>query len=108
MKVVRLNGLKPEIVNLDYKVIKEEKEQYEKKNKVEKAASYSKLLNNLKDDSTAEEIENAVNSIIDSDTEKVKELKKEIKLLEKEILFLSQISRREQDADAFSAIIASL
>lgn len=108
MKVVRLNGLKPELVDFDYNVIREEKEKYEKKGKVEKAFSYSKLLNNLEENSTAEEIENEVNKIIDSNREKVKELKKEIKMLEKEILFLSQTSRREQDSDAFSAIIASL
>lgn len=107
MKILRLNGIKQEIVTLDYNIIKEEKEQYERKNKVEKAKTYAKLLNNLKEESTEEEIENAVNKIIDTNKETIKALKKDIKSLEKEINLLSQISKREQEKDTIDAIIAT-
>lgn len=104
MKIVRLKGLKPELVDLDYGVIMEEKDKYEKNGKHEKSFVYSKLLNNLKENSTAEEIENEVNNIIDSNRENVHQLKKEIKKLEKEISLLSMISKRENDSDVSSTI----
>lgn len=108
MKVVKLNGLKPEIVNLDYNTIKEEMERCEKKGRTENFDSYSKLLKNLEENSSAEVIENEVNKIIDFDNEKLKELKSEIKRLEKEISLLSHFSERENDSDVLPTIIANL
>ena len=107
MKVVKFNCLKPEIVELDYKVIKEEMEKCEKKGKNEKAATYSKLLEKLDEGSSSEVIEKEVNCIIDSNNEIIKELKKEIKKLEKETSLLSQFSQREVDSDV-AMIIANL
>lgn len=108
MKVVKLNGLKPEIVNLDYNTIKEEMERCEKKGRTENFDSYSKLLKNLEENSSAEVIENEINKIIDFDNEKLKELKSEIKRLEKEISLLSHFSERENDSDVLPTIIANL
>lgn len=108
MKVFKLNGLKPELVDLDYNVIKEEMEKWEKNGKTEKAVAYSKLLENLEENSSDEVIETEVNKIIDSNREKVNELKKEIKTLEKEISLLAQISRREIDSDVIFTIVANL
>ena len=107
MKVVKLNGLKPEIVELDYNTIKEEMEICEKKGKNEKVAAYSKLLDKLDESSSSNVIEKEVNSIIDSNNERIKGLKKEIKILEKETRLLSQISQREVDLDV-TMIIANL
>lgn len=108
MKILKLNGLKPEIVNLNYTTIKEEMERCEKKGKTESFSSYSKLLKNLEENSSAEVIEKEVNRIIDFDKEKLKELKSEIKVLEKEILLLSHFSERETDSDVLPTIIANL
>lgn len=108
MKVIKLNGAIPKLVDLDYNLIKEEMENYEKKGKFEKSAILSKLINNLEKSATSEEIENEVNNIIDTDREKVKELKKEIKALEKEISLLSQISNKEVESDVFFTIVANL
>lgn len=108
MKVIRLNGLKPELVDLDYNVIKAEMEKWQKNEKTEKADTYSKLLQNLEENSSAEVIENEVNKIIDSNREKVNELKKEIKRLEKETSLLAQISRREVDSDVIFTTVANL
>ncbi len=108
MKIVKLNGLKPEIVNLDYNTIKEEMERCEKKGKTESFDSYSKLLKKLEENSSAEIIESEVNKIIDFDNEKLKELRNEIKKLEKEISLLSHFSERETDSDVLPTIIANL
>lgn len=108
MKIVKLDGLKPEIANLDYNTIKEEMERCERKGRTESSDSYSKLLKNLEENATAEMIENEVNKIIDADTAKVKELKDEIKKLEKEISLLSHFSERESDSDVLPTIIANL
>jgi len=108
MKVVKLNGLKPEVANLDYNTISEEMQRCEKKGKTESVASYSKLLKNLEETSSSEVIENEVNKIIDFDTNRVKELKSEIKALEKEIALLSHFSERETDSDVLPTIIANL
>ena len=74
------------------------------KNHVE---TYSKLLSKLEHGSSDEIIEKEVNTIIDSDKERVKELKEEIKRLEKEIGLLSRYSKRETDLDV-SMIITNL
>ena len=108
MKIVKLNGLKPEIVNLDYNTVKEEMERCEKKGRTESFDSYSKLLKNLEENSSAEIIEREVNKIIDFDNEKLKDLKNEIKRLEKEISLLSHFSERENDSDVLPTIIANL
>ena len=108
MKVVKLNGLKPEIVNLNYNVIKEEMERCEKKGRNESFESYCKLLKNLDESSSSEIIESEVNKIIDSDIKKLNELKSEIKRLEKEISLLSHFSERETDSDVLPTIIANL
>lgn len=107
MKVIKMKGLKPEIVDLDYSIIKEEMENADKKGKNEQVVSYTKLLENLNESSNAEVIENEVNKIIDLDKEKIKELKSEIKRLEKEMNLLSHYSKRETDLDV-SMIIANL
>lgn len=108
MKIVKLNGLKAEIVNLDYNTIKEEMERCEKKGRTESFDSYSKLLKNLEENSSAEIIENEVNKIIDFDNERLKKLKTEIKKLEKEIALLSHFSERENDSDVLPTIIVDL
>ncbi len=108
MKIIKFNGLKPEIANLDYNAIKEEMERCEKKGRTESFNSYSKLLKNLDENSSAETIENEVNKIIDLDNEKLKNLKTEIKKLEKEIALLSHFSERENDSDILPTIIANL
>lgn len=108
MKVVKLNGLKPEIVNLDYNTIKQEMERCEKKGRTESFNTYSKLLKCLEENSTSEVIESEVNKIIDTDNQKLKELKSEVKRLEKEIALLSHFSERETDADVLPTIIANL
>jgi len=108
MKIIKVNGLKPEFVNLDYNVIKEELERCEKKGKTENVNSLSKLLNNLEEDSSVDVIETEVNKIIDCDNEKLKEIKSEIKRLEKEISLLSHFSERETDSDVLPTIIANL
>lgn len=107
MKVIKMKGLKPEIVDLDYSIIKEEMENADKKGRNEQVVSYTKLLENLNDNSNAEAIENEVNKIIDLDKEKIKELKSEIKRLEKEISLLSHYSKRETDLDV-TMIIANM
>ena len=61
----------------------------------------------IKKGSSDEIIEKEVNTIIDSDKERVKELKEEIKRLEKEIGLLSHYSKRETDLDV-SMIITNL
>jgi len=78
-----------------------------KKGRSEQVASYTKLLENLTENADAETIENEVNKIIDFDKEKIKELKSEIKRLEKEISLLSHYSKRETDLDV-SMIIATM
>ena len=108
MKVVKLNGLKPEIINLDYNTISEEMKRCKEKGKKEKVDSYSKLLEKLEENSAPDVIENEVNKIIDFDKEKVKNLKDEIKVLEKEIALLSKFSERENDAEVLPTIIANL
>lgn len=108
MKIVKLNGLKAEIVNLDYNTIKEEMERCEKKGRTESFDSYSKLLKNLEENSSAEIIENEVNKIIDFDNERLKKLKTEIKKLEKEIALLSHFSERENYSDVLPTIIVDL
>lgn len=108
MKIVKLNGLKPEIVNLDYNTIKEEMKMCEKKGRTESFDSYSKLLKKLEENSSAEIIESEINKIIDFDNEKLKELRNEIKKLEKEISLLSHFSERETDSDVLPTIIANL
>ena len=108
MKILKINGLKPEFVNLDYNAIKNEMERCEKKGKTENVNSLSKLLNNLEENSSAEVIETQVNKIIDFDNEKLKELKSEIKRLEKEISLLAHFSERETDSDVLPTIIANL
>ena len=108
MRVVKLNGLKPEIINLDYNTISEEMKKCEEKGKKEKVDSYSKLLKKLEENSTPDIIEIEVNKIIDFDKDKLKKLKEEIKILEKEIALLSKFSERENDADVLPTIIANL
>ena len=105
MKVVKINKLKPEIVDLNYDILNEEKEFCEKKGKSEKVASYAKLLSNLEKDSSPDTIEEEVNKIIDSDKERIKELKKEIKSLEKEINLLANYSQKHVDAAVLASII---
>ena len=107
MKVIKMNGLKPEIVDLDYKIIKEEMENSNRKGRVEQVVSYTKLLENLDEESNSEMIENEVNKIIDADRDKIKELKNEIKKLEKEISLLAHCSKREIDLDV-TMIIANM
>ena len=43
MKIVKTNGLKVEILNLDYNIIKEEMKICERKGKTENYNSYSKI-----------------------------------------------------------------
>ena len=107
MKVVKMNGLKPEIVDLDYGIIRTEMENAERKGRTEQVASYTKLLERLDDKSNDEVIESEVNKIIDFDKEKIKELKNEMKKLEKEINLLSHYSKRETDLD-ITMIIANM
>ena len=107
MKVVKMNGLKPEIVDLDYGIIRTEMENAERKGRTEQVVSYTKLLERLDDKSNDEVIESEVNKIIDFDKEKIKELKNEMKKLEKEINLLSHYSKRETDLD-ITMIIASM
>jgi hypothetical protein len=105
MKIVKTNGLKVEILNLDYNIIKEEMKICERKGKTENYNSYSKLLKNLEENSSAEVIENEINKIIDFNKEKIKDLKIEIKRLEKEISLLSHFSERENDEEIIPTII---
>lgn len=107
MKVIKMNGFKPEIVDLNYSIIKEEMESANQKEKSDQVVLYTKLLEKLNENSTAEEIENEVNKMIDLNREKIKELKSQIKTLEKEINLLSRYSKRENDLDV-SMILANM
>ena len=110
MKIIKLNGLKPEITELNCNILIEERERCQKKGKIENADTYSKLLKNIEKNKTitTETIEIEINKIIDLDKEEVKELKRKIKILEKEISLLSNFSEREQQEDVLPTIIASL
>ena len=108
MKIIKLNGLKPEITNLDYNTLNEEMKRCDKKGKIEKVNTYSKLLKKLKENSSSEDIEEEINKIIDTNKEEVKELKRKIKILEKEISLLSNFSERETEEDVLPTIIANL
>ncbi len=108
MKTIRTNGLKLEIADLDYNFIKEKMESNKRKGKTDRLEAYSKLLNNIDKNSTAKEIENEVNAIIDIDRKRIKDLKNEIKRYEKEISILTYYSERENEADVMTTLIANL
>ncbi len=111
MKAVRTNGLKIEKVDVDYDYLKEQMDEFVKKEKMDKAATIKKLLDALNStgkDITPELIEETVNKIIDEDFERTTKLKEEIKNLEQESQLLSQYSEREMEDETTSTILSMI
>ena len=103
MKIIRTNGLKIELKNLDYNFLEQEMKKLQSKGKNEKVSIYASLLSRLDKNSTPEEIQTEVNKLISENREKVKNLHQEIKKLNKEINTLAKLSDKETD-DTISVI----
>ncbi len=111
MKAVKANGLKLEMVEVDYNFIQGQMEEFVKKNKMEKASILKDLLNKL--DATGREItpdviEEVVNKMIDNNFERCSKLKDEIKYLENSNQLLSQYSERETGDDSTSTLLSMI
>ena len=112
MKAIKANGLKIEMVDIDYDFLKEQMEEFVKKNKMSKAAALKKLLDLLDQEEkkgreiTLDVIEECVNKILDDDFEQMNQLKEQIKDLDQERQMLSSYSKREMDNDTTSTIVS--
>jgi hypothetical protein len=115
VKALKLNGLKPELVDIDYNILKAEMEECKRKNKMDGVASYSKLLSVLDENSDEDFIDKRVNEILATDRKKIKEmqeqikdLKNNIKMYEKEIRLLSKFSEDEMNNDDIPVMLAMI
>ena len=110
MKIIKINGLKIEVKNLDYNFIEQEMIKLQKKGKNEKAEAYAHLLSKLNKDSSPEEIQKIVNELICENKEKIKKLQQEIKAIDKETTALAAFSNKEIDSSdsVINTIINSL
>ena len=111
MKAIKTNGFKIDMVDIDYDFLKQQMEEFVKKNKMDKAAALKKFIDAL--DATGKEItpeviEEVVNKIIDSDYERINQLKDEIKILDKEAQLLSQYSEREMEDETTTTILTMI
>lgn len=103
MKIIKMNGLKFEIVDTDYNFFMGEIEKLEAKGKVEKATILKRLISTLDrekengNEITLDVIEDTINKMIEDDKNHIRELKKQIKGIENEINMLSKYSQKEQD-----------
>ena len=111
MKAIKVNGLKLEMVDVDYNFIQEHMEEFVKKEKFDKASILKDLLNRLDATGkviTPEVIEEVVNKTIDENFAQCSKLKDEIKSLEKANQLLSQYSERETGDDTTSTILSMI
>ena len=112
MKAIRANGLKVEMVDIDYDFLKEQMEAFVKKNQMSKASALKKLLDSLSQEEKKgrkidiDLIEECVNQILDDDFNRMTKLKDDIKDLEQERQILSLYSKREMDNDTTSTIVS--
>lgn len=112
MKAIKANGLKLEMVDIDYDFLKEQMEDFVKNNKMKKAEALRKLLTELEEleregrKITLDLIEETVNKIIDANFLESKKLKDKIKELDQENQILSLYSKREMDNDTTSSLIS--
>ena len=113
MKAIKINGLKLELVDMDYNFLKEQINEFNKKGKKQNAEILNKLINALDEEKnkgkeiTQDLIEKIVNKIIDENTNLQKQLKSQIKAIETENKILSQYSKRETDNDTTAITIIS-
>ena len=109
MKAIKANGLKIEMVDIDYDFLTEQLDEFVKKNQMSKAAALRKLIDALDEKGqpiTLDDIEETVNRILDDDFQKMMELKDQIKKLDQERQMLSLYSKREMDNDTTSTIVS--
>ncbi len=112
MKAIKANGLKIEMVDIDYDFLKDQLEDFVKNNRMKKAAALRKLLTALEEkektgvEITLDVIEETVNHILDENFERIKQIQDELRTLEGENQILSLYSKREMDNDATSSIIS--
>ena len=112
MKAVKANGLKIEMVDIDYDFLKEQLDVFVKKDELSKAESLKKLLDTLQDEEkkgrkiTQDVIEECVNRILDDDFERMTKLKEQVAALDQERQVLGLYSKREMDNDTTSTIVS--
>ncbi|MBR3211295.1 MAG: hypothetical protein IKF71_05120 [Bacilli bacterium] len=112
MKAVKADGLKIEMVDIDYDFLKEQLDVFVKKEELSKADSLRKLLDSLAKEEkkgkkiTQDVIEECVNKILDDDFEQMTKLKDQVKDLDQERQVLSLYSKREMDNDTTSTIVS--
>jgi hypothetical protein len=111
MKVVVIEGLKPKIVEVNYKFFVDQASNYESKGKHEKAKAMRKIIERLDIESalgheiTEELIEIVVNDIIEENKQRRLELKKQIKALDSETSIVRAYSKKEQDEDIANSAV---
>ncbi|MBR6136839.1 MAG: hypothetical protein IKQ06_01640 [Bacilli bacterium] len=114
MKAYKKDGLKIDLVDVDLDYLKEQMEEFVKKEQLDKASILKKYITALEDlekegkEITTELMENVVNDILDKNYEKSRKLKDEVEELEKENQLLSQYSMREMGNDTTTSTIISM
>jgi len=114
MKAVKKDGLKIELVDIDLEFLKEQMEEFVKREQLDKASilkKYIDALESLEKDGkeiTTELMEDVCNDILDKNYEQTRKLKDELEELEKEHQLLSQYSMREMGNDTTTSTIISM
>lgn len=111
MKAIKMEGIVPKIVDMDYAYLCEQKKKYEGKGKLRQAQYLGRLIEKINAATptgvtpTMELIEDVVNDMIDSNRAKRKQLKEQVKALDAETDFLRGYSKRETDEDVSDIIL---
>ena len=114
IKAFQMDGLIPKVVDMDYDFFCYLKRRYEEKGRTQQAEYIGSLIAKLDvavasgEDMSADLIEKIVNDTMDENDAKRRELKAQIKALDKETSFLRGFSKRCIDEDSASIIIATM
>ena len=107
MKAVRIDGLKAELADVDYDLIRKEYESYTQKGKTNKASAHKKLLDKLDEaranGATIDEntIKAAAEELIKQTKTEIDEHKAQIKALKEECSIFGRYTTSDEDDSAF-------